>query len=139
MFAAVQEITYNALTAFTTEDLELAYRIEPLEEVIDSLCDEMKLHHVDRLQRGICKLDQGFVFNDLLTNYERVADHCSNLAVAMIELESASFDTHEYMISLKKARPTTSTSTTRSTRRSLPCRRTEHQPAGGSPAPPIPF
>lgn len=64
----------------------------------------MKLHHVDRLQRGICKLDQGFVFNDLLTNYERVADHCSNLAVAMIELESASFDTHEYMISLKKAR-----------------------------------
>lgn len=117
MFAAVQEITYNALTAFTTEDLELAYRIEPLEEVIDSLCDEMKLHHVDRLQRGICKLDQGFVFNDLLTNYERVADHCSNLAVAMIELESASFDTHEYMISLKKARPTTSTSTTRSTQK----------------------
>ena len=104
MFSAVQEITYNAITAFTTEDLELAYRIEPLEEVIDSLCDEMKLHHVDRLQRGICKLDQGFVFNDLLTNYERVADHCSNIAVAMIELESASFDTHEYMISLKNAR-----------------------------------
>ncbi|MCI5498365.1 MAG: Na/Pi cotransporter family protein [Clostridiales bacterium] len=104
MFDAVQEITYNAITAFTTGDLELAYRIEPLEELIDSLCDEMKLHHVDRLQRGICKLDQGFVFNDLLTNYERVADHCSNIAVAMIELESASFDTHEYIISLKNAR-----------------------------------
>ena len=94
MFDAVQEITYNAITAFTTGDLELAYRIEPLEELIDSLCDEMKLHHVD----------QGFVFNDLLTNYERVADHCSNIAVAMIELESASFDTHEYIISLKNAR-----------------------------------
>ena len=104
MFAAVQEITYNAITAFTTGDLELAYRIEPLEELIDSLCDEMKLHHVDRLQRGICQLTQGFVFNDLLTNYERVADHCSNLAVAMIELESDSFDTHEYLISLKKVR-----------------------------------
>ena len=101
MFAAVQEITYNAITAFTTNDLELAYRIEPLEELIDSLCDEMKLHHVDRLQRGICKLSQGFVFNDLLTNYERVADHCSNIAVAMIELESDSFDTHEYLNSVK--------------------------------------
>ena len=104
MFAAVQEITYNAITAFTTNDLELAYRIEPLEELIDSLCDEMKLHHVDRLQRGICKLSQGFVFNDLLTNYERVADHCSNIAVAMIELESDSFDTHQYLISLKDVR-----------------------------------
>ena len=102
MFAAVQEITYNAITAFTTGDLELAYRIEPLEELIDSLCDEMKLHHVDRLQKGLCTLGQGFVFNDLLTNYERVADHCSNIAVALIELESDSFDTHEYLNSLKE-------------------------------------
>ena len=101
MFAAVQEITYNAITAFTTGDLELAYRIEPLEELIDSLCDEMKLHHVDRLQKGVCTLSQGFVFNDLLTNYERVADHCSNIAVAMIELEADSFDTHEYLSSVK--------------------------------------
>lgn len=104
IFSAVNEITHNAVTAFTTNDLELAYRIEPLEDLIDSLCDEMKLHHVDRLQRGLCKLDQGFVFNDLLTNYERVADHCSNLAVGMIELESASFDTHEYITSLKAMR-----------------------------------
>lgn len=101
MFQAVNEITFNAVTAFITSDMELAYHIEPLEELIDNLCDEMKLHHVDRLQRGICKLDQGFVFNDLLTNYERVADHCSNIAVAMIELESDSFDTHEYITSLK--------------------------------------
>ena len=104
LFAAVQEIVYNAITAFSTNDLELAYRVEPLEELIDSLCDEMKLHHVDRLQQGICTLHQGFVFNDLLTNYERVSDHCSNLAVAMIELESDAFDTHQYMISLKQAR-----------------------------------
>ena len=82
----------------------LAYRVEPLEEVIDALCDEMKLHHVDRLQQGICTLHQGFVFNDLLTNFERVSDHCSNLAVATIELESDSFDPHQYMISLKAAR-----------------------------------
>ena len=74
---------------------------QPLEELIDALCDEMKLHHVDRLQKGTCTLSQGFVFNDLLTNYERVADHCSNIAVAMIELEADSFDTHEYLSSVK--------------------------------------
>ena len=73
-----------------------------LEELIDALCDEMKLHHVDRLQKGLCTLTQGFVFNDLLTNYERVADHCSNIAVALIELESDSFDTHEYLSSVKE-------------------------------------
>lgn len=100
--AAVTEILRLAVTAFTTEDLNMAYRVEPLEEIIDDLCDEMKLHHIDRLQKGTCKLTQGFVFNDLLTNYERVSDHCSNIAVAMIELESDSFDTHAYIDSLKK-------------------------------------
>ena len=104
IFAAVNEISHNAITAFINNDMDLAYRVEPLEELIDNLCDEMKLHHVDRLHRGICRLDQGFVFNDLLTNYERVADHCSNIALAMIELESDSFDTHEYITSLKNVR-----------------------------------
>lgn len=104
MFSAVNEIAHNAISAFISSDLELAYRIEPLEELIDNLCDEMKLHHVDRLQRGICRLDQGFVFNDLLTNYERIADHCSNIALALIELESDSFDTHEYITSLRQVR-----------------------------------
>ena len=99
--AALQEILHNAIRAFIMEDLELAKRVEPLEELIDALCDEMKLHHVDRLQKGTCTLLQGFVFNDLLTNYERVADHCSNIAVAMIELEADSFDTHEYLSSVK--------------------------------------
>ena len=99
--AALREILHNATRAFIMEDLELAKRVEPLEELIDALCDEMKLHHVDRLQKGTCTLTQGFVFNDLLTNYERVADHCSNIAVAMIELEADSFDTHEYLNSVK--------------------------------------
>ena len=76
--------------------------MEPLEELIDTLCDEMKLHHIDRLQHGICTLTQGFVFNDLMTNFERIADHCSNIAVAIIELESDSFDTHEYLNSIKQ-------------------------------------
>ena len=102
--AALREILHNAIRAFIMEDLELAKRVEPLEELIDALCDEMKLHHVDRLQKGTCTLLQGFVFNDLLTNYERVADHCSNIAVAMIELEADSFDTHEYLNSVKAMR-----------------------------------
>ena len=74
--------------------------IDRLEELIDNLCDEMKLHHIDRLQTGECTLNHGFAFNDLLTNCERVSDHCSNIAVAMIELESDSFDTHEYINSV---------------------------------------
>ena len=101
MEAALTEILSTAIRAFVNNDLQLAARVEPLEELIDNLCDEMKLHHVDRLQKGLCTLVQGFVFNDLLTNYERVADHCSNIAVAMIELESDSFDTHEYLSSIK--------------------------------------
>ena len=100
--AALTEILSTAIRSFVNNDLQLAARVEPLEELIDNLCDEMKLHHVDRLQKGLCTLGQGFVFNDLLTNYERVADHCSNIAVAMIELESDSFDTHEYLNSLKE-------------------------------------
>ncbi len=102
--AAVKEILHLAITAFVNNDLEIASRVEPLEEVIDGLCDQMKLHHVERLKTGECTLGHGFVFNDLLTNYERAADHCSNIAVAIIELESDSFDTHEYLSSIKEMR-----------------------------------
>lgn len=100
--AALGEIVGLAVSAFVDNDLETARRVEPLEDVVDSLCDEMKLHHVNRLKAGECTLEQGFVFNDLLTNFERVADHCSNVAVAMIELEEDSFDTHEYLLELKE-------------------------------------
>ena len=99
--SAVREILSVAVGAFVENDPQRAARVEPLEEIIDGLCDEMKSHHVDRLQQGLCTLNQGFVFNDLLTNYERVADHCSNIAVAVIEVESDSFDTHEYLNSVK--------------------------------------
>ena len=104
LISAVKEVITISVKAFVENDLELAYRVEPLEELIDNLCDEMKLHHTDRLQKGQCTLVHGFVFNDLLTNLERVSDHCSNIAVAMIELESDSFDTHEYINSLVAVR-----------------------------------
>ena len=100
--SAVSEIVSLAVGAFIGNDLEMALRVEPLEDTIDALCDELKLHHIIRLQDGSCTLGVGFVFNDLLTNYERIADHCSNIAVAMIELESDSFDTHEYLKSLRE-------------------------------------
>ena len=101
MESALREILSISVAAFVANDVQQAVRVEPLEEIIDGLCDEMKSHHVDRLQSGACTLNQGFVFNDLLTNYERVADHCSNIAVAIIELESDSFDTHEYLNSVR--------------------------------------
>lgn len=100
--AAVQEVLDIALRAFFANDVELAYRVEPLEERIDVLCDEMKLRHVERLQSGECSLENGFVFNDLLANFERTADHSSNIAIATIELRSDSLDAHEYVISLKE-------------------------------------
>ena len=100
MLAAVTRILEITINAFLDNDVAAAYRVEPLEELIDNLCDEMKLHHIDRLQTGECTLNHGFAFNDLLTNCERVSDHCSNIAVAMIELEPDSFDTHEYINSV---------------------------------------
>ena len=101
---AVSEILELSISAFIDEDISKAYKVEPLEEHIDILCDEMKLRHIDRLQNGHCSLSQGFVFNDLMTNCERVADHCSNIAIAMIELNADAYDTHSYVIDLKEQR-----------------------------------
>ena len=95
--SAVSRVMQLTVNAFEAENLAQARQVEPLEDVIDYLCDEMKLRHVDRLQHGQCTIAQGFVFNDLLTNLERISDHCSNVAVAMIELDAGTFDTHEYL------------------------------------------
>ena len=100
MEAAVREVLYLAIRALTEQDGESARRVEPLEEVIDNLSDEMKNRHVNRLQKGVCTLQHGFVFNDLITNFERISDHCSNIAVAMIELEQDEFDAHDYVENL---------------------------------------
>ena len=99
--SAALEIVNRTTQAFIENDLELAVRIEPLEELIDQLCNQIKLNHVERLQQGRCTIRQGFVLNDLLTCLERVGDHCSNIAIAMIELESDAFDTHEYLRQLR--------------------------------------
>ena len=90
------------MTAFKERDLALAARVEPLEELIDDLCDQIKLNHIERLQQGICTINHGFVFNDIITNCERASDHCSNIAVAMIELHSDAFRTHSYTHALRE-------------------------------------
>ena len=102
MSLIMKEIVGNVIDAFEQNKVEYAYKTEPLEELVDIYCDEMKMNHVKRVQKGERTLHQGFIFNDLLTDFERIADHCSNVAVAIIELELNVFDTHEYLINLKK-------------------------------------
>ena len=99
--SAVREILSIAVGAFVENDPQRAARVEPLEEIIDGLCDEMKSHHVDRLQSGSCTLNLGFVFNDLLTNYERVADHCSNIAGCLLDMKNERIDLHKYLGDVK--------------------------------------
>ena len=99
---ATREVVDLAVNAFWEDDLEVAAKVEPLRELIGILCDELKLRHIARLRMGKCDMKQGFVFNDLLNNLERIAAHCSNVAVAMIELEASDFDTHEYLKSVRE-------------------------------------
>ena len=98
---AVAEILELSISAFDKNDLELAYKVEPLEQVIDGIVEKIKLNHVTRLQSGMCTIQHGFVLSDLLTNYERVSDHCSNIALAIIELSDSSYETHDYINKLK--------------------------------------
>ncbi|HIX32673.1 MAG TPA: Na/Pi cotransporter family protein [Candidatus Gemmiger avium] len=98
---AVQEALDKTLDAFRKDDVYLAGKVEPIEQVVDELTRELKARHILRLQNGVCTIELGFIFSDLLNNYERVADHCSNVAVAVIEMAQDSFDTHEYLASIK--------------------------------------
>ncbi len=95
--SAVGDILEMAVHAFRTGNTALAEQVEPLEEVIDDLIRELKLRHIERLKAGRCTVEMGFIFSDLLSNYERVADHCSNLAVCVIELAQGSLNAHEYI------------------------------------------
>lgn len=98
---AVTEILNLAIDSFIHEDIDSAVLVEPLEQVVDDLKNEFKRMHIQRLQRGECTIEMGFVLADLLTNFERVSDHCSNIAVCIIELSHDSFDTHEYLHDVK--------------------------------------
>ena len=102
LICALIEIVDNTIKAYKDEDIELAKQVEPLEQVIDKLVDELKLRHIKRLRDGKCTIELGFIFSDLLTDIERVSDHCSNIAVCMIETNEESFETHEYLNELRQ-------------------------------------
>ena len=101
--AAIREILANTLTALHKEDLNMAGKVEPLEQVIDALNKVIRARHIDRLTKGNCTIELGFILNDVLTNLERVSDHCSNLAVAIIEIANNSFDVHQYLSDVKES------------------------------------
>lgn len=99
--AAVDEIISLTISAYTKSDATTAFAVEPLEQVVDALILNIKNRHIERLQSGNCTIELGFILSDLLTNYERISDHCSNIAAAMIEIAGGSFDTHEYLSGVK--------------------------------------
>jgi len=99
--AAVSEIVAITNLAYSTSDMALAFQVEPLEQVVDRLIAETKAGHIKRLQEGKCTIELGFVLNDLLTSFSRTSDHCSNVAVALIETEQNAFEAHEYLNGVK--------------------------------------
>ena len=94
---AVADILDLTVSVFAADDTERAKGVEPLEEVIDDLSNEMRSRHIERLRRGTCSLEAGLILEDILTGYERVSDHCSNVAVCMIEIHADEYETHEYL------------------------------------------
>lgn len=101
VISAIREIVEITVNSFVCDDLELAARVEPIEQVVDKLKDELMARHVERLQKGECTVQLGFVFSDLLSNFERISDHCSNVAVYTLQLDSPKLDAHKYLRKVK--------------------------------------
>ena len=100
---AIQDVVNTSFRVFVEENRTIARDVEPLEEVIDFLNEEVKKRHIKRLRKGKCTIEMGFILSDITTSYERISDHCSNIALAMLEIEEDLFDTHEYMLALKQS------------------------------------
>lgn len=99
---AVRDILRIAMGSFAEENLELARQVEPLEEVIDALNLELRQRHIKRLRKGKCTIELGFILSDITTDFERVSDHCSNIAVCLLEISEDEFDTHAYLENMKR-------------------------------------
>ena len=102
MANAVREILSLAMEALVNVDLNVAKKVEPLEQIIDKLNHKIKKNHIERLRTGNCTIELGFVLSDILANFERVSDHCSNIAVCLLEIENNSLQTHEYLHNVKE-------------------------------------
>ena len=94
---ALKAIVNMTQVVFVTEDIEMSAKVEPLEEVIDDMVKEMKQRHIIRLRKGNCSMEAGLLLEEILTNYERVSDHCSNIAAALIEIQADGLDLHQYI------------------------------------------
>ena len=99
---ALHDIVDETIEAFKNHDLDMARKIEPFEQVIDSISMEVKQRHVKRVRKGKCTIELGLLLDDIITNFERVSDHCSNIAVCMIRVHEDGFDTHEYLDLVKE-------------------------------------
>lgn len=102
---ALQDIIQVTFHAFEHADVEEAMQVEPLEEVIDDLKEEIRSRHIKRLAKGKCTIELGFALTDIVTNYERIADHCSNIAVAVIQVDEKEHDVHKYLGQIKAEDP----------------------------------
>ena len=101
LHSAILEITHLTTEAYKTMDVKLAEKVEPLEQVIDLIIETIRMNHTKRLQTGECTIEKGFVLADILNNYERISDHCSNIAVAVLEADTDAYDPHEYLRQVK--------------------------------------
>lgn len=101
MAGAVREVTALAYDSFVSGDVQAARQVEPLEQVIDDLKEEMRTRHIRRMQQGSCGIEAGFIWSDLLTNLERISDHCSNIACCMIEGDDHNLHRHEVLQSIR--------------------------------------
>jgi len=105
LIAAIRQIVSISFESFENNDAEMAYQVEPLEQVIDRICRKMREKHTARLQKGECTIMNGYVFNDLIADFERISDHCSNIGLVIAELTEDSLDLHEMSDQLKQEHP----------------------------------
>ena len=102
---AIMQIISITFESFLDDNPEEAYRVEPLEQVIDRICRKMREKHTERLQKGKCTIGNGYVFNDLISDFERVSDHCSNIAIVLVELADNALDVHEMSETMHQDHP----------------------------------
>ena len=100
---AIHEIMELAVDAFRYNDMGKAIYVEPLEQVVDDLSKTIRQRHIQRLKNGYCSIETGLVIEDTLIDLERISDHCSNIAIAIIELKNENLDSHSYLLSLSKS------------------------------------
>lgn len=105
IIAAVDESVSLAVKSFTEDDLTAASAVEPLDQIVDVLKSRLRSNHIQRMQKGECSIEAGFIWSDLLNNLERVSDHCSNIAGCVIEMSHSSLDLHGYLKTVKAGSP----------------------------------